>query len=167
MVAPTVGNGRHSASSSSETKPVLDDPQPRREPPGQRSWSDHFNEILDYAIHYFEIRKDELAARGQKILLKIVLGVLAGVAGGTAVVVAVALGLIGLADLIGWALNGYYWAGKLIVGFGLIAVIAAGIFVYKSRYIKNLRTKTLAKYEHRHRLQRQRFGRDVDRNHQS
>jgi hypothetical protein len=164
MVASTVGNGRHSATSCSETKPVLDEPQPGRQPPAQRSWTDHFNEILEYALHYFEVRKDELTARGQKILLKVVLGLLAGIAGGTAVVVAVVLALTGLADVIGWALNGHYWAGKLIVGFGLIAAVAIGIIVYKSRYIKNLRTKTLAKYEHRHRLQRQRFGRDVDRN---
>ena len=120
--------------------------------------------VVGLWIHYVEVRKDELRTQTQKLVLKLVVAVLAGVAAATAVVVAIGLALIGLADLIGSQLGGRYWAGKLVVGFGLIAVIAAAVAVYKSRYIRSLRTKTLAKYEHRHQLQRQRFGRDVDRN---
>ena len=147
-------NGKHGA--------AIDPSAPASgKPRVERTWKEELSELAEYLRHYVEVRKDSVGTRLQKLLLQVIMGAIAGIAALAAVAVAVTLALVGLADLLGDALGERYWAGKLIVGFGLIAGIGVGLFLYRSRSLTSLRTKTLAKYEQRHNIQRQRFGRDV------
>src|SRR5205814_5768981 len=67
----------------------------------------------------------------------------------------------GLAGWIGAGLGGRFWAGDLIVGGGLIAILAVGTWLVLKRMDKSRLKQAIERYEQRKREQRENFGHDA------
>jgi membrane protein implicated in regulation of membrane protease activity len=76
-------------------------------------------------------------------------------------ITAAVLALLGLAQWIGDALGDRLWAGYLIVGWGLLLLVAAGLAAAMVYLQRRFRTQTVNKYDKRRRNQRARFGHDL------
>jgi hypothetical protein len=150
--------------SSRETPPEAD-PAPRQTaeqggPEAVRRLQAQLEELADYVRLYLSARGDALVARLRALALGLVAGLVALAVLVALVATAAAIGMLGLADLIGESI-GRPWAGYVITGFGFLAIcglgVAAGIAILRRGY----RRRTVRKYAGRHAQERQRFGRDA------
>lgn len=126
----------------------------------------HAREVAAFAEYYISAKLDALRTSVRRAVLYAVLGVAAAVAGMTLVVMAVVLTVIGLSDLVNWALHFAFgglspWIGPLIVGVGILVVMGVGGMVLMSWQIRGRRRRMVKKYEQKRRKQREQFGRDV------
>lgn len=126
----------------------------------------HARELASFVEYYISARLDALRGSIRRMVLYAILGLVAVVAAVTLVVMAVALTVLGLADLVNWALslawNGLSpWVGPLIVGVGLLTLLAAGGMAVAAWQFRAWRRQLVKKYEHKRRKQKQQFGRDV------
>jgi hypothetical protein len=133
------------------------------EPPTEafRSALRDFGELREYVSYFIASKTDAWKAGFRRIGIMAVLGVIALLAGGAFVVTAAVLLLIGIAQGLGRAMNGHYWAGNLIVGAALLLLIFGGGYWFVSRLFKSSRKATVEKYELRRTRQRAQFGHDV------
>lgn len=119
-------------------------------------------EVREYVSFYIATKTDALKLTVRKAIFFAVVGILALLVAAGAVVTAVVMLLSGLARGLGAALGGRLWAGDLIVGFGVLAIIAVGAWIGASAMTGASRRRTVEKYESRKRDQRTRFGHDVE-----
>lgn len=118
-------------------------------------------ELREYASYYVATRQALWSARLRNIVLGSVLGVTFGVIGAAAVVTAVVLTMLGLAQGVAALAGGRPWVGNLVVGGGLLILsVALTVWLLKSARNSGLR-KTMQALERRKALQRQRFDRSV------
>ncbi len=114
-----------------------------------------------YAIHYLAARVDAAGAHVRKIVLWTLAGIVVGVAGLTAIIVAVVMVLTGLARGVGLLLGGEDWAGLLVIGVGVLGLVAAaGYFSVRAlshRWARAAREK----YEQRREKERADLGSDI------
>jgi hypothetical protein len=120
-------------------------------------------EIREYVSFYLAAKADALKLSVRSAVFYAVLGVVGLIAASAAVVVAVTLLLIGIAHGLGALFGGHLWLGDLIVGIVILGVIALGAKMAVSKVFGSSRTKTVEKYESRKRVQRNRFGHDLNR----
>jgi hypothetical protein len=118
-------------------------------------------ELQSYAANYLAARKDALLAQARGVLVVVVLGIAAGGIALTFLIAAATLALIGSADGLGILFGDRPWAGKLVVGFGTLALFALIVFLGKRYLQSRWLAQTKARYEHRHADQRLQFGRSV------
>jgi hypothetical protein len=118
-------------------------------------------ELAEYARLYVSAKKDAILATVRKLALFAVAGILAFLIGSALLVTAAVIALLGLAQLIGAALGDRLWAGYLITGFGLLALVAIVLAVAIFAMQRRFRKQTVEKYAKRHKSQRARFGHDV------
>ena len=119
-------------------------------------------ELGDYARLFVEAKKDAMLVTLRKLALWGVAGIVAVSVLCTMLITATVLGMIGLAQLIALALGDRLWAGNLIVGFGLILLVALGWFVTMGLVQRRFHKKTVKKYAKRHQAQRSQYGHDVE-----
>ena len=115
----------------------------------------------EYASHYIAAKTDQIRAGVQRAALYAMLGVLGLVAAVAAVVTAVTLLVIGIAQLISAALGQTAWAGNLIVGVAVAAVVGLSAWIITRNMLRASHQKLAEKYESRRQEQRTRFGRDA------
>jgi len=158
MVAPQPDptNGRSHA----------DDQDPRRRPgvpeaEGLRPLLAQIAELREYATHYLSTRADILRLRARRIGLTVALGAVGGILGIVALSTAVVYVLRGMSGGLGELLGGRVWAGDLITGLGILAVVAVAAYVSLPRWMNTSRRRTVEKYELRRQKQRVAFGHDV------
>jgi len=120
----------------------------------------NLTELLEYGVHFLSARADQLKLKIRTVLLWVVAGVLGAVALVTVIVVAVSHLLSGLAEALGVAI-GAQWAGSLIVGGAVLGLLALGGSWVARSMMSRARNRTVAKYEQRKNLQRERFGQTV------
>lgn len=118
-------------------------------------------EVREYVAYYIAAKMDAVKGTVRNVVLYAILGVLALLAGAAAVIVSVALFLIGAAHGIGAALGDRPWLGELIVSVVVLGVIVVGAWLGVSMVTKSSRKKTVEKYESRKREQLSRFGHDL------
>ncbi len=118
-------------------------------------------EMAEYARLYASARKDAIVAALRKVALLAAAGIVALLIVTATLVTAAVIALLGLAQLIGAALGDRLWAGYLITGFGLLALVALGLAVSIFAMQRRFHKQTLEKYARRHQAQRARFGHDV------
>ncbi|HET6247829.1 MAG TPA: hypothetical protein VFE47_09035 [Tepidisphaeraceae bacterium] len=119
-------------------------------------------EIREYIGYYIAVQADAARLAVRNAIFYAALGILGLFAAAAAVVAAVVLFLIGIAQVIGAALGGRVWAGELIVGVVVLAALALGAKIASSSITGSSRRKTVQKYESLQRKQRTRFGQSVD-----
>lgn len=158
MVAPQ--------SDPSNGRSHVDDQDPRCRPTvpeaeGLRSLLSQFGELREYATHYLSSRADMLRLRARRIGVTLVLGVVGGILAVVALSTAVVYVLRGVAGGVGELLGGRVWAGDLLTGLGILAMVAAAAYISLPRWMNTSRRKTVEKYELRRQKQRVAFGHDV------
>lgn len=116
-------------------------------------------ELHAYAREYLDAKSDQFRLRIRHAILLGSVLVLVLLAVAASLTVAVVLVFAGLAEAVAALLGGRMWAGNLIVGGGMLAlVIFATAFGLKT-FRKGNKQATVAKYELTRRQQRERFGR--------
>jgi hypothetical protein len=121
----------------------------------------HLSELREYVAHYWTVQKDSAKAKVRRAVLWAILGIVAGATAITLMATASALALIGLADALGVLFGDRFWAGKLVVGLGLILLAFAGLALAMYGWSRSSRAHTVQQYESRHARQRSQFGHDV------
>lgn len=114
----------------------------------------------DYARFYASAKKDSLVASARKLALLGLAGLAAFAVFCTMLMTAAVFALLGLAQLIGEAVGDRPWAGYMIVGFGLLILVAMGLLTAVVVLQRRFRTQTVKKYAKRHQTQTARFGHD-------
>jgi hypothetical protein len=139
------------------------DDAPRGGPEAIGRLERQFEELVEYLRLYFAARQDALRAALRRWALWLIalaagLAVLVAAVGAAAVIA-----ILGLAQLVGQSLGDRPWAGYVVTGTGLLAILAAVLAVAMTVLARRFRNKTVEKYARRHREHRARFGRDAAR----
>lgn len=123
-------------------------------------------EYKEYLAYYIGAKKDGIVVSLRNTGILAALGIVGFVAFSAIVTTAVVLLLVGAAWGLGVAMAGPYgprlWAGALIVGGAILAVLVAGALLGLSMLKKSFRRRTVEKYEQRQQWQRGQFGRSVE-----
>jgi hypothetical protein len=130
-------------------------------PEALRRLQAQLGELADYARQYFSARKDALLANVRKCALWAMAGIVGFAILCTMLITATVLGMLGLAQIIGIGLGDRLWAGYLIVGFGLLLVVALGLVISIRFVQRRFHRLTVNKYAKRHQTQRARRGHDI------
>ncbi|HVR73939.1 MAG TPA: hypothetical protein VMT52_06380 [Planctomycetota bacterium] len=117
-------------------------------------------ELREYAAHFVAAKIDGVKARVRAIVLKAALGLAALLFGAVLVSTGIVILLAGLVNGAAVLFGDRLWAGQLLVGGGLLAVVGGTVswVLWSSRQV---RKKVKRKYEQRHARQRGQFGHDV------
>jgi len=119
-------------------------------------------ELREYVSFYLAAKSDAFKLSVRNAVFYAVLGVVGLLAGAAAIVTAVVLLIVGIADGIGSAFGRFGWLGDIIIGVAILGLIALGAKVALSKVFGASRKAMVEKYESRKHNQRQRFGRDID-----
>jgi len=112
-----------------------------------------FMAVRKYAIKYAAAEADLLRTIVRRWLLSALIGALLAVIGLTSLITAVVFALSGFARLLS-DLSGIPWLGELVIGCGIVvATVLAGWAILSGR-LDGSRRKTLAKYEHKRKIDR-------------
>jgi hypothetical protein len=95
------------------------------------------------------------------IVLWTLLGIALALAGLTAIIVAIVMVLTGLARGVGLLLGEQDWAGLLVIGIGVLGLIAAAGYISIRAWSRRLARATEEKYERRREKERSELGSDV------
>jgi len=114
-----------------------------------------------YATHYLAARVDAAGAHLRRIVLWMLAAIATAVAGLTAIIVAVVMVLTGLARGMSLLLGGEDWAGPLVIGGGILGLIAAAGYFSVRAWSHRWAQTTRKKYERRREKQRSEFGSDT------
>jgi hypothetical protein len=150
--------GEHRSTETPRQPVGVEDPSTL--PPGQAfktAWG-RLAELGEFARHYLAAQTDLLKLRLLNLAILAGLGVI-GLFGAIALIVTlIVMVCSGLAELIAAALDHRMWAGNLIVGGGLLVVLGLGAWLGLRMIRQKHLTQTRAKYELRHKQQRDEFG---------
>jgi hypothetical protein len=121
---------------------------------------ERFAEIREYASYYAATKTDALKTKITTLVIYAVLGIVAGIVGLAVLATAGVMLVRGIAGALGEAF-GRPWLGELVTALGLLMILAVGAFVGLKVVTGTFKKKLVAKYEQRHKEQRERFGADV------
>jgi hypothetical protein len=117
--------------------------------PGFADVKRHLDQAREQAGRYVTAQLDRVRALVRNVVLFGVLAAAGAVIGATVLVTAAVLLCVGTADGIGELLGGRLWAGDLIVGGVVLAIIVAGGFLFVRRIVGSARRQTMQSYEKR------------------
>jgi hypothetical protein len=118
-------------------------------------------ELGDYARLYASAKKDAIIASVRKLALFALAGLTAFAVFSTILVTAAVFAMLGASQLLGEALGNRPWAGYLIVGLGILLLVALGLLGAIAYLQRRFRTQTVNKYATRRQHLRTRFGHDL------
>jgi hypothetical protein len=121
---------------------------------------ERFAEIREYASYYASTKTDAIKNKITWIVVYAALGIVGGVVG----LAVLATAGVMLVKSIGTALNRAFdslWLGDLVTAVGLLVLLGVGVVVGMKILSGTFKKKLVAKYEQRHKEQRERFGADV------
>ena len=154
MVASSETNERLAGTATGETPPI---PSMSRLVEDVRS---SFAEFGEYTKYLVGLEVDRAKMMAKKTAFYAVLGVIGMAVLAGFLAVGTGLLLIGIAGLIGQALNNF-WLGATIVGLLMFILPGVGVF-FGWRYLNNKAYKALRlKYAERRQRQKKIFGRDI------
>jgi hypothetical protein len=153
-----------SGNNDSRGRPAAQDGEPRDDVSHTATFGSVMRDaraLYVYAKHYLAVRVDAATARMRRIVLWTLAGVVVAVAGLTAIIVAVVMVLAGLARGVGLLLGGEDWAGLLVIGVGVLGLVAAtGYFSVRALSYRWARAAR-EKYEQRREKERAELGSDI------
>jgi hypothetical protein len=130
-------------------------------PDAFRQFQLQLEELGEYARLYASAKRDALTSVVRRAAMWAAVAALAGSIAVATVITATVLAMIGLSQLLGQLLGDRPWAGYLVVGGGLLLVLAITTFAVMKSLDSKFRKQTVQKYERRHQAQRTRFGHDA------
>jgi hypothetical protein len=130
-------------------------------PEAVRRLQAQLEELGEYARFYASAKKDAIVASVRKFALLGLAAVAAFAVFGAMLMTAAVLAVLGVAQWIGEILGDRLWAGYLIVGWGMLLLVAVGLAAAIVYLQRRFRTQTVNKYDKRRRNQRARFGHDL------
>jgi len=113
-----------------------------------------FAELKAYLAQYVSARADGIKLSIRKVVLLAIMGVLGLIVGGAVLVTAAVIIVTGLAQLIGHLLGDRLWAGNLIVGVGVLGLVALGAWLVVRKMTQSSHKSTVNRYERRLKQQR-------------
>jgi hypothetical protein len=119
------------------------------EPDSLNDVGHYLNEAREQAFRYLTAQAERIRAMVRSAALFGILGIAAAFVGLTIVIAATVLACVGIAGGIAQLLGGRQWAGDLITGGGILAVLGIGGFIFVQRIIKAARKKTVASWAER------------------
>jgi hypothetical protein len=120
-------------------------------------------ELREYFAYYLAAKRDLLKLTLRQTAIRAAIGLVGLIALTAIVVTASVLLCVGLAQLVSTWCGGRAWAGNLVVGVLLLALLAGGM-IFGARYLSGMwRKQTVQNYELRRKRQRADFGHDVAR----
>jgi len=129
---------------------------------------DPIDDLKNHAAEFWAYLRHLAAAKWhgkvhslRRLALAAALGAVVIGAGAVALATAVVLAIVGLSNGLTLLLGGRAWLAQLIVGLGVLALIALGLLIVRSAVLAKWRRATAAKFEARGHEQRIRFQRDV------
>jgi hypothetical protein len=117
--------------------------------------------VRAYAQHYFEAQTDAARAAVRRTILKAAAGLGAAIVAVTFVIACTIMLAEGLAQLIGIVAGDRPWVGNIVLGGGVLLILAISVGFYVAQKLRTARELTIRKYENRHYAQRAKFGADV------
>lgn len=117
--------------------------------------------LKGYAEQYLAAKVDLAKLKARRVVMAIALGVIGLVAAAALVGVAVGMLMTGAAGGLGEAMGGRRWAGNLIVGGGVLALLGIGGWLALRMFTKSMTKTTMERYERKHDEQRRTFGADA------
>jgi len=118
-------------------------------------------ELKSYVSYYVAAKADQLKTTVRNLVLYAGLGVVGLFIAATAIIMGVAIFCLGFAYTLTAAFGGRAWAGFLVAGSVIVALIAAGAFVGYLMVTRSARKRMVEKYEQLQHQQRLEFGNDV------
>ena len=118
-------------------------------------------ELIDYFSYYLEARTDILKLRGRQFLFRLRLEIAGTLVVAGALIVAITLILIGVAQGLAQVFADKPWLGPLITGLVLLGIVSLAVWWWLARTRKAAHNRMIEKYEQRKSHQRARFGHDV------
>ena len=162
MIAPSRGGQGEARAADRPTGPK--GPGDQQAPPNPHPLEPLLKQIAilrEFTLHYIEAQKDQAKATVRRLVINVAMGIVAAIIGATLLIVSTILVADGLAELISVALGGRPWAGKLILGGGLLVLFGLVAAIIIARLRRAERRRIIRKYESRHHAQRAKFGSDV------
>lgn len=104
-------------------------------------------ELLEHFTHYLGVRKDLAAAKARRVLLKLIAAAAAAVVLAAIVFTAAGLVVVGIAHGLGTLFGNRMWLGELVTGAGLLAMMAAALWILLGKWRKDACQRTIQKYE--------------------
>jgi hypothetical protein len=131
-----------------------DQQSPKTEQPEHARFGDfapsaaYLHQLNAHLRQYASLEIDRLKLKVRKAVVLAVLGLVVAMVGTAVLIAAVVLVLQGLAQAIAAALGDTMWAGNLIVGVGVFAILALGVGAAGYFGKKSSFARTKAKHEH-------------------
>ena len=140
------------------TTPGEQEPSPAE---ALRRLQQQVGELQAYLTHFVSAKIDGLVLSARQLALWTALGVIGLTAAVGLVVTAVVLVLVGAADGFALLFGGRWWLGALVVGVGVLALLALGIFIGMRTLQNRWRQQKVQQYDERQLQQRATFGHSV------
>lgn len=119
----------------------------RLPPPQPVDVTGYLREAIEQAQLYFKAQAARIQSIVRSTILFAILGIGAVLTAFTIVIVAAVLLCMGVADGIAQLLGGRQWAGDLITGGGILAILLIGSWVGMKTLMNSARRRTIASFE--------------------
>ena len=140
------------------TTPGEQEPSPAE---ALRRLQQQVRELQAYVTHFVSAKVDGMFLSARQLALWAVLGVVGLTAAVGLVVTAVVLVLVGAADGFALLFGGRWWLGALVVGGGILVLLALGIFIGMRILQSKWRQQKVQQYDERQLQQQATFGHSV------
>ena len=140
------------------TTPGEQEPSPAE---ALRRLQQQVGELQAYLTHFVSAKIDGFVLSARQLALWTALGVIGLTAAVGLVVTAVVLVLVGAADGFALLFGGRWWLGALVVGVGVLALLALGIFIGMRTLQNRWRQQKVQQYDERQLQQHATFGHSV------
>jgi len=140
------------------TAPGEQEPSP---PEALHRLQQQIEELQAYFTHFVSAKVDGFLLSGRRIALWTALGIMGLLALAGLIISAIVLLLGGAAAGLGLLFGGQLWLGQVVVGGGLLSLLALSIFIGMRTWQNRSRQQKVQQYDERQLQQRTAFGRNV------
>lgn len=152
---PTPGSGKCGSTPNSADS----EKQPQHDPIADLK--SHAAEMWAYVGHLVAAKFNARVHSIKRAALATALGMVVVGVSAVALATAVVLALVGFTNGLGILLGGRVWLAQIIVGVGMLGLMALTLLIIRNAMLKKWKLITAAKFEGRAHAQRIRFQRDV------
>jgi len=126
-----------------------------------RRLQQQIRELQAYCAHFVSAKRDSLLLSIRQIVLWVVLGVVGLIALAGLLVTSLVLLLDGAATGLGLLFGGRLWLGHIVVGGGVLVLLALGMFIGVRTWQSRSRRQKVQQYDERQLQQRTTYGHSV------
>jgi hypothetical protein len=127
-----------------------------------RHLGQRLSELAEYVSYFISAKTDGIKLTLRNVAIYAALGIVGLIAAGAMVVSAVVLVCWGIALGLSALFGHHLWAGYLVTGVLILALIGGGTWIGLKKFTGSSRERLVKKYAARQHEQRSKFGRDVE-----